>query len=116
MTGATVRQLSDQQLLVLFAEHTATELPVGTFLGVTWPRQVPVWRGKRFAGYQVWNRLGPWELIEGRVYQRDGTVVIDYGWGLTDRLRPITDTLWLGQVWLGTYRSIWFTLEQEEVL
>jgi hypothetical protein len=118
MTGDTVRQLSDQQLLVLFADRRATVLPEGEFLGLACGWNVnPVWRGKRFFGEhgdRVINRIGRWELIEGTVSLVFGRVVIDYGYGITDHLRPITPTLWLGQLWFGSYRSIWFTLEAQD--
>jgi hypothetical protein len=114
MTGDTVRHLSDQQLLLLFEDRRATTLPHGDFLGVSWPR-VPLWRGKRFTGDRVTNRIGPWHLIEGKVSLRKGTVFLDYGYDITDQLRPVTSTLWLGQLWFGGYRSIWFTLEKKDV-
>lgn len=60
----------------------------------------------------VRNRIGPLLLIPGNVSLKDGEVLIDYPQlHLQDRLKPVSETLWLGRMDLRG-KTIWFTLEQ----
>jgi len=122
MTAVEVRQLSRAQRDELWASLRADRLPVGTYDGRTWPVSVrPVWRGKVFtkrAGYshlgRVVNRIGPWLLVNGgTLCTLDEVVRIDYPFGLTDYLKPVNDTLWLGYLRLGPFGKIWVTLEKQ---
>jgi len=59
----------------------------------------------------VVNRIGWWYLVRGRTFLRRDVKIV-YPFGLTDYLKPVSDTLWLGYLKLGPVR-IWFTLEQK---
>lgn len=64
-----------------------------------------LWTGKVFTGDTVVNKIGGRLLIEGKVSQRDGVVLIEYPQlGLTDRLwRRQTGAreVWDGSMELG---------------
>jgi hypothetical protein len=123
MTGAEVRALSRPAVRELYDTLKADRLPVGTFDGRTWPVPVwPLWRGKAFTAClcgcdccgTVRNRIGPFLFMKGEAeisWDIDvDELVIRYPLGLTDYLKPVSDTLWLGYLKLGPWR-LWFTLE-----
>lgn len=90
--------------------------PSGTYDGVAWRPGWPivrrvtgrVWHGKVFNGGTVWNRLGPhksWHL-HGSVWREDGDIILKYGAGLRDVLRPLGDGVWLGKAYvLGRFMT-----------
>jgi hypothetical protein len=117
-TPAYLKRLSHAQLETLYASLKADHFPTGTFDGTVLgrlPGWLVGWQGKVFtcrsAGCVVRNRIGPWLLVPGQVLMgADGEVLIEYPQlGLQDRLKPVSETLWLGRV-AGS--RIWFTLEK----
>lgn len=125
MTAAQLQQFSGEALERLWPSLKADRLPVGTYDGEVWPRpRWPawwmLWRGKHFSRSctcdrgthgVVANRIGPLLLIPGETWLDDGEVLIDYPQlGLQDRLKPVSDTLWLGRLALRG-KTVWFTLE-----
>lgn len=131
VTAADLRELSSAKLDTLYGELTATALPQGRFMGRAWSHSLPVWllawawQGKVFEKWisyhvtkqpyviGVWNRILGRELIEGSVTLEGDEIVIRYPQlRLTDRLKPVTPALWLGQMRLWGH-VVWFTLEAE---
>lgn len=113
----TPNQLLDQ----LFADLHATTLPEGAFRGTAWSHDLSLvglvsrlWSGKVFVGGVVANRILGRLRVPGTVHLINGTVEIRYPqFGLTDRLKPFTDTVWLGRLSMRGY-VIWFTLAADQ--
>lgn len=122
MTSAELKALPREALERLWQELRADKLPVGTFDGKAFGVPAwPFWKGKVFTmrGWrgEVVNRIGPWLFIKGKVSLPAGAgeVLIDYPQlgGLQDRLKPVSQTLWLGRIALPRLGTVWFSLEKK---
>lgn len=97
----------------------ATDLPQGTYDGVSWPLngRWAGWRGKVFTmrGWRgvVVNRIGPWQFIEGNVSLPAGAGEVQIYYPqlqLTDYLKPVGPGAWLGWTQPLKRGRIWFLL------
>jgi hypothetical protein len=110
MTPTEVRSLSQPEIDAFYATLCATSLPVGRFTGEAWclgkASKIAtlllantVWDGKDFQGDAVINLFKPFRpAIQGHVTLQGADVVITYGFGLKDYLRPGGADWYLGRM------------------